>query len=432
MDNTLNRRDFLRASGAAGVLASLGTHAVAADAAGPLRLAVIGAGSRGTHLLGIALGLEAVQVPALCDINEAHLNRAIGVVKEARGNEPVGYSAGPTDYRRLLERDDVDAVLIATPMQLHGQMAIDSLRAGKHVWSEVAAAMTLDECWGLVHAEKESGKLYMLSENCCYYRQNMAVLTMAQQGVLGDLTYAECGYVHDCRPLKFNGDGSLTWRGEMARDYMGNLYPTHSLGPVAQWLGINRGDRLQSLVAFTTEQASLKRYAVQRFGEGSDAAKIDFAVGDSTTTLIRTARGTVIDLRYDTCSARPHPSTTYFTLQGTTASYVDDGRQQSIWIDGRSEKYQWEPFSQYSEGYDHALWKQHGQQAAQSGHGGADFFVARQFVGAVLTGAPSPITAADAAAWSSIIPLSAASIEAGGAPQEIPDFTEGAWKAGVG
>jgi predicted dehydrogenase len=432
MNTPLNRRDFLRTSGAAGVLAGLGAHAIAADVEGPLRLAVIGVGSRGTHLLGVALGLQAVQVPALCDINEAHLNRAIGIVKEARGNEPAGYSAGPTDYRRLLERDDVDAVLIATPMQLHGQMAIDSLRAGKHVWSEVAAAITLDECWGLVQAEKESGKLYMLSENCCYYRQNMAILTMARAGAFGDLTYAECGYVHDCRALKFRGDGSLTWRGELARDYIGNLYPTHSLGPVAQWLGINRGDRLESLVAFTTEQASIRRYAAQRFGADSPAAAVNFAVGDSTTTLIRTARGAVIDLRYDTCSARPHPSTTYFTLQGTTASYQDNGREQSIWLEGRSEKYEWEPFGQYSEEYDHALWKQHGQQAAQSGHGGADFFVAQQFVGAVLSGGPSPIDAADAAAWSSIIPLSAASIRAGGAPQEIPDFTEGAWKAGLG
>jgi len=429
MGNRLNRRDFLRAGGAAGVLASFGARAAAQEPPGSLRLAVIGVGGRGTHLLGIALASDTVQVPALCDINEANLNRAIGIVREARGNDPAGYSAGPTDYRRLLERDDVDAVLVATPMQLHGQMAIDSLRAGKHVWSEVAAAMTLDECWGLVQAEKESGKLYMLSENCCYYRQNMAVLTMAQQGVFGDLTYAECGYVHDCRPLMFRGDGSLTWRGELARDYMGNLYPTHSLGPVAQWLGINRGDRLESLVACTTKQASLERYAAQRFGADSEAAKVRFAVGDSTTTLIRTANGAVIDLRYDTSSARPHPSTTYFTLQGTTASYQDDGRQQSIWVDGRTEKYEWEPSGAYAAEYDHGLWKQYGQQAAQSGHGGADFFVAQQFVEAVLAGGPSPINAADAAAWSSIIPLSAASIKSGGAPQEIPDFTEGGWKA---
>ena len=425
MPNSLNRRDFLRV-GAAGLAAGLAADALAQDAA-PLRLAVIGTGGRGTYLLQIALSFDHIAVPALCDINEGNLNRAIGIVRDARGNEPVGYSAGPTDYRNLLKRDDVDAVIVATPMQLHGRMCIDALRAGKHTLSEVAAAVTLEECWGLVRAERESGKVYMLSENCCYYAQNLAVLNAARAGVFGEFTYAECGYVHDCRALAFNGDGTLTWRGELGRDYAGNVYPTHSLGPVAQWLGINRGDRFESLVATATPQRSLERYAAQRFGADSPQAKIKFALADSNTTLIRTAKGAVIDLRFDMYSARPHPSTTYYTLQGLTASYADSGRQQEIWIEGRSPKYEWEPFSPYAGEYQHDLWKQYGEVAAQSGHGGADYFVIQQFVEAVLAGRPSPIPAADAAAWSCIIPLSAASIRAGGAPQEIPDFTEGRW-----
>ena len=421
----MNRRRFLASSAAVPIVA---TGIVAQPEVKPLRLGVIGVGGRGTHLMRLALGFEGVEVQAVCDINEANLNRAVGIVRDIKGNTPVGYSEGPTHYRRLLDRGDVDAVLVATPQQLHGPMCIDALNAGKHTLSEVSAAMTMDDCWGLVEAEKQSGKVYMLSENCCYYAQNLAMLNMAQAGVFGDITYSECGYVHDCRYLMFDGAGNLTWRGEMSRDYIGNLYPTHALGPVCQWLGINRGDRLESLVAFTTEQKAITHFVQQKFGADSPQAKIDFPVGDSTTTLIRTAKGALIDLRYDIYSAHPLLSTTYLTLQGTTASYEDRKAEQQIWIEGRSEKVAWEPFSKYAAEYEHELWKRHREEASDSGHGGADYFAIQQFLEAARSGGPSPIPAADAAAWSCIIPLSAASIRAGGAPQDIPDFTDGAWQ----
>ena len=424
----LNRREFLRTGAAVGVAAGVGERALGQEPGQTIRLGFIGVGGRGTALLRLALGSVAVEVAAVCDIDESHLNRALDMVQEARGNRPAGYSAGPFDYRRLLERDDTDAVLIATPMLLHAQMSVDSLRAGKHVLSEVAAAATLDECWQLVDAERQTGKTYMLAENCCYFRHNMMLLNMIQQGVFGDLTYAECGYIHDCRPLKFNADGSLTWRGELSRDYIGNLYPTHALGPVAQWLGINRGDRFESLVAVSSRQTGIYQYAAKRFGADHPAARIKFAVGDTTTTLIRTAKGALIDLRYDTCSARPHPTTTHYALQGTTASY--DSTDERIWIEGRSAKYAWEPLSQYEAEYEHEFWQRWAEEAQQSGHGGADFFVIREFVETLRSGRPSPIGAADAATWSCIMPLSAASIRAGGAPQEVPDFTRGGWKAG--
>ena len=431
MHSQINRRDFLQKSAAAGLAATLAAPGWSQAAAKPVRLGVIGVGGRGTYLLSVALGFEGVEVPALCDINPAHLERALALVEKARGKRPAGYSAGPTDYRNLLDREDIDAVLIATPMQDHGMMSVDTLRARKHAWSEVAAAVTLEECWALVRAAEESGRIYMLSENCCYYRQNLMVLQMLEAGLFGDLTYAECGYVHDCRALAFNPDGSLTWRGELARDHIGNLYPTHALGPVCQWLGIHRGDRLVSLVASSSAAKGMARYVSKQFAPDHPGARAKFAVGDTTTTLIRTAKGAVIDLRYDTCSARPHPSTTYFTLQGVTASYQDNGSAQQIWVEGKSPGYTWEPLSNHAAAYEHPLWKRAGAEAGKTGHGGADYFVIAEFLDAVRSGRPAPIDACDAAAWSCIIPLSAASLRAGGAPQEIPDFTRGAWEKRV-
>jgi len=426
MEPEIARRSFLRLGAAAGLAVGLGPSALGQENPKPVRLGVIGVGSRGTHHVRLALA-AGIEIPAICDIKEAHLNRAIELVQKTRPDAKVeGYSKGPTDYRRMLQRDDLDAVLVATPMQDHGVMSIDALKAGKHVLSEVAAAMTLDECWGLVRAQEETGKIYMLSENCCYWRHTMMIMNMVQKGIFGELTFAECGYVHDCRHINFESDGTLTWRGEMARDWAGNLYPTHSLGPVAQWLGINRGDRLVSLVASSTKSAAMQDYAMKRFPEGSPGRKHTFKVGDSVNTLIRTAKGVMIDLRADMYSPRPVPTTTYHALQGLRASY--ESRLDGIWIDGRSKRREWEPLDTYAEEFDHPMWLEGQKEAEGTGHGGADYFCTRAFLECVRTGRPAPIDAYDAAAWSSIIPLSHKSVLEGGAPQEIPDFTGGKWE----
>jgi len=423
----LSRRGFIAAGALAAALpAARAAPAAPAKVAAPVRLGVIGTGSRGTYLMTGALRLKEVAVTALCDTNAANLARAVEIARGARGAPPAAVGGGPFAYRDLLARDDVDAVLVATPMPLHAPMSIEALRAGKHVLSEVAAATTLEECWDLVAAAEQSGRTYMLAENCCYWKPVLTIARMLRAGLFGDCTFAECGYVHDCRSIQFAADGSLTWRGEMNRDGRGNLYPTHSLGPVAQWLGINRGDRLATLVAMDTKQAGLEAYALRRFGADHRTARVKFAVGDSTTTLIRTARGVCIDLRYDTCSARPHSSTTYYALQGVTASY--DSRIDGIWIDGRSQALDWEPLEKYAAEFEPPLWKKWDAEARTAGHAGGDFFVIREFVDALLEGRPAPIDAADAAAWSAIIPLSAASLRAGSAPQEIPDFTRGRWE----
>lgn len=429
MNASLPRREFLRLGAAAGLSAGMAVAAGSAPAQGsgkPLRVGVIGVGGRGTYLLGLALA-EGVDVPALCDIDEGNLHRAVEMVKKAQeGRAPEGYSQGPHDYRRMLQRDDLDAVILGTPMQWHAVMAIDALRAGKHVLSEVAAAMTLEECWGLVRAAEETGKIYMLSENCCYWQPVMMILNMVRKGVFGDLTYAECGYVHECLGLLFKADGTLTWRGEMSRDFAGNLYPTHSFGPVAQWLSINRGDRIVSLVAGSTGQKSLRRYIEKRFPEGHPMRTTAFKVSDSTSVLLRTAKGVLIDLRFDIYSPRPVLSTTYHSLQGVKASY--ESRLGSIWIEGRSQGPTWEALDKYAKEFEHPLWTEWQEKAKGTGHGGGDFMVMHAFLETLRTGAASPIDAYDAAAWSAIIPLSAQSLAEGGRPVEFPDFTAGKWE----
>jgi len=421
MNTRINRREFLAAGAGTGTI--LLTSPVRADAGSGIRCGVIGVGNRGTYLMQLAMKVRDVDIVAVCDIADAHAERARQIVAKASGKTPDAYGEkGPQDYRRMLERKDLDAVIVATPMSDHAAMSINALRAGKAVLSEVAAAVTMDECRALVRTVEETGRPYMMAENVCYFRDCMMVLNMVRQGVFGDgFTFAECGYVHDCRSLIFDRDGSLTWRGEqMFRDGVGNRYPTHAIGPVAQWLGIGRTDRLASLVSMSSRSFGARQYAVDRFGPDSPQAKIDFVGGDSTSTLIKTAKGVVIDLRYDIASPRPHRSTVYHSLQGEKTAYRS--LTGEIWIGAKSEKYEWEPVTEYAKQYDHPYWQKWGDEADQTGHGGADFFIIKEFFDALREGRRPPIDVYDAVTWSCIIPLSAESIRKGNVPVEVPDF----------
>lgn len=424
MDEKLNRRSFLKVGSAMGIALGSNVFSPSNENNKPIVWGIIGVGNRGTGLMKVILQMEGNEISAVCDIEEEHLKNAVKIVNTEKGKEPSGYS----DYKEMLKQKDIDAILIATPIQLHASMAVDALRAGKNVLSEVAAAATIDECWALVNTVEKTKKIYMLSENACYLRQNMMVSNMVRQGIFGDLTYSECGYVHQLKELLFNPDGSLTWRGMLTRDILGTWYPTHAIGPICQWLGINRGDRLKTLTAFRSKQASLKPYIAKNFNSKSSAAQSVYRAGDTTSTLVETEKGALINVRFDILSNRPHPNTTHHTLQGATASYEDRNNQQLIWMNGKSEKFAWEPLDKYADAYEHPLWKKWATQAKAVGHAGSDYFVIYDFTNAVRTESPSPIDVYDAVVWSSLIPLSDISIKNSGIPVEIPDFTKGKYK----
>ncbi len=409
----MNRRDWLKLAAGAAIARPL-------RAAAKVKMGVIGVGSRGTGLLRVLLRFPEVDVPVICDVDERNLNRALDLVQKERGYRPEGISK---DYRSMLARDDFSAVLIATPQELHAQMAIDSLEAGKFVGSEVPACTTLDECWALVRAQQKTRTGYMLLENYRYSRYVMQVLNMARKGCFGDLTYAECAYIHEIRKLRFNPDGSLTWRGVNVAQNIGDLYPTHSIGPVCQWLDINRTDRLVSMVTMASKAAATREYAVRKFGKDSAAAKVQFRNGDTNNTLVRTEQGRLIFIRYDTASPRPSGMGQY-SLQGTRGAYSSAFGQHKVYLEDRSPAHTWEPLEKYRPEYDHPYWVQRGAEATKTGHGGGDYFVLSDFVEAIRTG-ESPIDVYDAVTWSAIRPLSAVSLQGGSVPVAIPDFRKG-------
>jgi predicted dehydrogenase len=390
----------------------------------PLRLAVVGGRRGGGFRQALEVLAEQVTLTAVCDLNPA-------VLDAWQRNQP-GLRAF-TDYARLLDADVCDAVLLATPMGLHARQAVQALAAGKHVLSEVIATTTLEECWQLVEAVESSGRVYMLSENYCYTRPSMMVRTMVERGVFGTVSYAEGAYIHDCRPLMFDERDQLTWRGALGQVSPRNVYPTHSLGPVAQWLGCagpQATDRLSEVVCWTTPELARRLYVEDRFGPGHPAAASGFfTAGDSASTLIRTAGGALIYLRVDTVSPRPH-NMTHYVLQGTHAAYLSarhHGEEPLVWIKGRSPgeeigREEWQSLWEYAPEYEHERWRERGEVARAAGHGGGDYFVIEDFVGAVAGQRPIAIDVYDAVSWSSVYALSAASVQAGGRPQPIPDF----------
>jgi predicted dehydrogenase len=156
----MNRRDFIGMAGAGIALAgsSLG-------AGKRLRVGMIGTGNRGSSLLKIALMFEDVDIPALCDINKENLASAQDLVVTSGRKKPDDYSAGEEDYKRLIDRDDIDAVLIATPWEWHTPMAVYAMKAKKYTGVEVPAAITIDECWELINTREQTKTPCMMLEN---------------------------------------------------------------------------------------------------------------------------------------------------------------------------------------------------------------------------------------------------------------------------
>lgn len=412
----------------------------------PVRLAVAG-GHRGASFGNALRALsDRVELVAVCDPSE---------VARARWVEAWPRVKTYADFHRMLDDPAIDAVFVATPMPLHAQQSIAALNAGKHVLSEVIAATTIEECWALVQTVEKTGLTYMMAENYCYRREVMLVRNMAEQGLFGELTYAEGAYIHDCRDLMFNADGSRTWRGEMrlgnGQISRGNGYPTHSLGPVAQWLDVGRSDRLVRTTTFVTKPAARQEWARSVLPEDHRDAQPDAWRGatDSATTLIETERGRVICLRVDSASPRPHNMADY-ALQGTRGAFASarfDGEDPLAWIDGLSEgatpfnrgwmnvprpkghlergSAGWGSLWDFAEEYEHPYWLKSGDTARASGHGGGDFFVLLDFLKAVAGEQPPAIDVYDAVTWSSITPLSVENVRRGGEPLEVPDFRNG-------
>jgi hypothetical protein len=436
----MNRRDFVKRTGIAAAAFSILPAGELFAQKRNVRIGIIGVGLRGQNHLELALMRTDTEVVAICDINERMLTDALDMVKKSGKSTPKVFKGDVNAWKKLLELKDLDGVIIATPWEWHAPMIIGSLEAGiKYVGTEVIMGITLQDHWDVVKAaERHKGHVMML-ENVCYRRDVMAILNMVRQGMFGELIHLQGGYQHDLRAVKFNdgkqpygggvefgekGFSEAAWRTNHSVYRNGDLYPTHGIGPLAEMININRGNRFLSLSCFSTKARGLHEYVVKNGGEKHPNATVEFKLGDVATTMIRCANGETILLQHDTNLPRPY--SLGFRVQGTKGIWMDVNK--SIYIEGTSPKeHQWEEAKAYLDKYDHPLWQRWSKETAGAGHGGMDFFVVHAFIESIKNQTPTPMDVYDGAAWSAITPLSEKSIELGNETVEFPDFTSGQW-----
>lgn len=364
-----------------------------------IKVGIVGARGLST-MLGFK-SIKEVSVEALCDLDEDLLKE-----QSAKYNIPRTYRI----FEDMLE-SDIDAVVIATPMQFHFQQVVQALESGKHVMSEVTAGVTMDELWWLKEAVEKYNKVYMMAENYCYIPENQMILNMVNNGVFGEVYFGEGEYLHDIKNIAVYGSGKKSWRSFWQLGKRGSFYPTHSLGPVMQWF---KNDHIKS---------------VTTFGTGWNTAP-EFKQEDTSLTLCQMESGKLIKLRVDCISERPH-NMSYYSLQGTKGVYEAPrglGDDHKIWLKGMdesTEKAQWRPLSSFSEEYLPERYKNVNEELKAAGHWGGDYFIVQDFVDAITLGIKPAIDIYEACEWSAVALLSELSVMNGGRTMDMPNFKKG-------
>ncbi len=400
----------------------------------PIRLGFVGIGGRGSYHLDAALGIEGVEVPALCEIQEDRLQRARGWVEKSGQPSPRVYGRGETDFERMCAEEDLDCVICSTSWKWHTPVCLAANASDKHAVSEVPIVLTVDEAWQLVESYEKTGRWSTLGlENHLLDSGGsvfMSILHMMRQGVLGDLIHAECGYVHDLRKETITG-GDESWRLRHSIDRNGNLYPDHPLNRAMAAMDVNHGDRFDHLVSMSSRAGVLNEYAAATLGKDHPLATRPMAQGDSNVTLIRTAAGRMITLHYDTHT--PHPRG-FLRYQGTKGVFFS-GRGMGpprIYLDGVSpDSHRWESAEPYLEKHQHPLVAGYDPPPRPSlwGHGSIKTPLSWQlFVEALRDGREPFFDVYDSVSSSVVSPLSEESVANGSRPVEVPDFTRGRWK----
>lgn len=204
----------------------------------------------------------------------------------------------------------------------------------------------------------------------------------------------------------------------------GNLYPTHGLGPIANCLDINRGDRFDYLVSMSGPSRGLQDWAMEHFPSDAPERRETYVLGDVNTSLIRTARGRTIVVQHNTNLPRPYSR--IHVVEGTKGLF--QGYPNRVYVERRSREHQWDDWQEWRSQYDHPLWLDLEAQAAGAGHGGMDYLEDYRLIRCLREGLPTDMNVYDAAALSAIVELSVQSNALRSRPVDVPDFTRGRWQ----
>lgn len=435
--SNISRRDIIKT----GVAATVATSLIGAETAkaapvaaktmadvpferrDKVRIGIVGVGARGLSMIHDFLGIENLEITALCDNVKANAEQGKAMIEKAGRPSPAMFTDGDRAFEKLCERDDVDFVYSPTPWEWHFAVGMAAMENGKHVGLEVPMATTMKDLWKLVDTSERTRKHCIMLENCCYDFNETLVLNMVRDGAFGEITHGEAAYIHDLRMIMNEDRSEGLWRRAWHTRQNGNLYPTHGLGPVSNYMNINRGDRLDHMVSMSSPSRSLDLYREQTVPKDSPKWKERYINGDMSTSIIKTAKGLTIMMQHDTSTPRPYDRLNL--IQGTKGIFRDFPAR--IMIEGQPEKHRFTNLDKYKEKYTHWLWKKLGDKARNAGHGGMDFIMSWRLVQCFREGLPYDMDVYDGAAWSAPFPLSADSIAKNSSSVKIPDFTRGQW-----
>lgn len=389
-----------------------------------VRVGIIGCGFRAYTMIRDFIGAGNVEIKALCDNVPANAARANEILEKLGQPKAELYTDGDFAYEKLCKRDDLDLIYIATPWEWHARQSIAAMENGKHVGVEVPMATTMKDIWKIVDVSEKTRRHCVMLENCCFNFNELLVLGMVRDGVFGELTHAEAAYIHDLRTIVFEDRSEGLWRRAWHTRENANFYPTHGLGPVANYLNINRGDKFDFMVSMSSREASFTAHRERTVPKDNAKWREKYIAGDMNTSLIRTAKGISIMLQHDVATPRPYDRINH--IQGTKGAFRDFPAR--LFIDGQEGGHRWTDLSKVRDKYEHSLWKRLGEKARTGGHGGMDFIMCWTVINWFREGLVPDIDVYDGAAWTAPFPMSKDSVAKGSAPINFPDFTRGRWK----
>jgi len=421
----VSRREFIRTGSlaAAGISLLPGEAAAGQRTGRTVRVGFIGTGNRGTSHVNNLLTIEGTEIVAVCDIADSRAGNAAEICSKKGRPTPAVYSGDKMVYKKMLDKEKLDAVIISTYWDSHASIAIDAMNHGIYPGIEVPAAIAIDDTWKLVDTSEKTGIPCMMLENWSFRQDNLALLNMKRLGMLGEIVHCHCAHSHDCIDHWFfdSKTGEQKWPAEYLLKYNRDQYPTHSVGPVISWMDINRGDIFTEITSTATASKSINAYFKRRFGNDHPNANLKYKQGDIVTSVLKTKMGKTLVINYD--MQLPRPYSNRWMLQGTEGVYYEE--KNSIYLVDKSPKYhEWEPWKPYQEKYNHRWWQ---KDPSSQSHGGTDFVMLSRFIEAVAAKGPTPIDVYDSAVMTAIVELSGISIERNAAV-EFPDFTRGKWQ----
>lgn len=368
-----------------------------------IKTACIGLGYRGKQLLTLLCRIPFFRVTAVADPN---LDRKV------LPPDVKGYGEGTEDYLRMLKEARPELVVVASPWIFHVRHALDCLNAGCHVALEIKGGLAEGEYAPLSALVRDSGLQLFPLENTLFRRDILAVHTMVQEGVLGEIIHMRGGYRHDLRDLLLDDEGHLgnrrntesVWRARFYQEENGDVYPTHGLAPLCLIGGLNRTDHIKRLTSFASRPAGLL-HRIRSLG-GNDRIRV--TLGDIVMTQLETEQGVLISLTHDT--TLPRPRSLDFEVQGTKGLWQGDSHR--IYVERDSKPECWEDDAPYIRHYEHTYWQHWGKEALQADlhHQGMDYIMLKAIEAALSSKMAYPATVDDLALWTAVTPLSKLSI----------------------